>query len=266
MKKRHRHDKDNNEDFNAGDAPRGEEPESAGQEGGAPAGDAAPAGGEDYVQGEPIGEGDIPEEVEDYRSVLAQKQALEEEREALREERDELKDQYLRTRAEFDNYRKRLSREAEDNKKRANEALVHDLLPILDHLELALEHGGEGGEGLTEGVRMVHQQLRDVLSRHGLEIIESRGAPFDPNVHEALMQNPSEEVPEGHVLQTFQTGYSLAGRVIRPAKVVVSQGAPGEDQGGTGTPESHVQSPEEKLDGAPGQGAKISGDTGQEEK
>lgn len=216
----------------------------------------------EYIKGEPVDDDDFSTgEDEDYRAVLAQKQALEEEREALLEERDSLKDQVLRTRAEFDNYRKRLARESEQNKKMATEALVQDLLPILDNLELAIEHAGESGEGLTEGVQMVYNQMHGVLRRHGLETIESKGVPFDPNVHEALMQAPSDEVPESHVLQTFQKGYRLSDRVIRPAKVVVSQGTAydaGESQDSSAGTEP--QQPEE-LDEAPGSNANINNPT-----
>jgi len=193
-------------------------------------GEAPLADDTEYIRGEPVEDDEYANgEDGDYATLLAQKQALEEEVEALREEREQLKDQALRTRAEFDNYRKRLAREAEEKKKMAAEDLLQALLPVLDNLELAIEHAGESGEGLTEGVRMVYNQMHDVLGRHGLEKIESKRVPFDPNVHEALMQAPSTEIPDGHVLQTFQTGYSLAGRVLRPAKVVVSQGSPVED-------------------------------------
>lgn len=244
-----------------------EDPETSAESSESEAGDAnaqTPLSGEEtpqdedteYIRGEPVDDDDFSSgEAEAYRTVLAQKQALEEEREALREERDSLKDQVLRTRAEFDNYRKRLAREADQNKKMATEDLVRDLLPILDNLELALEHGKESAEGLTEGVQMVQNQLYEALTRHGLETIESTGVAFDPNVHEALMQAPSDEIPEGHVLQTFQKGYRLYDRVIRPAKVIVSQGKAQED-GEDSSSRTEPQQAEE-LDETPGSNANI---------
>ncbi len=240
MRKHRKEDNTNQEEPREEEQPF-DESQPAADDGGASADDAgAPTPGgfgnapladdTEYIRGEPVeDDGFSVGEDDDYSTLLAQKQALEEEVEALREERERLKDQALRTRADFDNYRKRLARETEQNKKMATENLLQDLLPVLDNLELAIEHAGESGEGLTEGVRMVYNQMHEVLGRHGLEKIESKRVPFDPNVHEALMQAPSNEIPDGHVLRTFQTGYSLAGRVIRPAKVVVSQGIPPED-------------------------------------
>ena len=270
MKKHHNED-NNNEQDPLEDEQYSDEPESAAQsDEDAGADEQTPGGGEEtpqaddteFIKGEPVDDDGVSmEESEDYRAVLAQKQALEEEREALQEERDSLKDQVLRTRAEFDNYRKRLAREAEQNKKMATEELVRDLLPILDNLELALEHGKESTEGLTEGVQMIYNQLYEALTRHGLEPIESEGVLFDPNVHEALMQAPSDEVPENYVLQTFQKGYRLSDRIIRPAKVIVSQGkAQDEEKPQDSTSQTESQQRDE-LDEAPGLDAKINNPT-----
>ena len=257
--KEHRRDDNNNQQGPWEDQEYSEETEASAEDAAGSADAQTPGGGDtEYVKGEPVEDGDFSEgEAEDYRAVLAQKQALEEEREALQEERDSLKDQVLRTRAEFDNYRKRLNREAEQNKKMATEELVRDLLPILDNLELALEHGKESAEGLTEGVQMVYNQLHEALTRHGLETIESKAVPFDPNVHEALMQAPSDEVPEGHVLQTFQKGYRLYERVIRPAKVVVSQGTAQDEGASQGSSQGTEAQQAEELDESPGLDAKM---------
>ncbi|MFP4171927.1 MAG: nucleotide exchange factor GrpE [Candidatus Hydrogenedentota bacterium] len=268
MRKHWKEDNDNHQGPRE-EEPYSEEPEASAENRESEAGDAnaeTPLSGEEmphsddteYIRGEPVDDEDFSSgEAEAYRAVLAQKQALEEEREALLEERDSLKDQVLRTRAEFDNYRKRLAREAEQNKKMATEALVRDLLPILDNLELALEHGKENTEGLTEGVQMVQNQLYDALTRHGLETIESKGVAFDPNVHEALMQAPSDEVPEGHVLQTFQKGYRLSDRVIRPAKVIVSQGTAKDEAESQDASEGTEPQQAEELDETPGSNANM---------
>ncbi|HIJ64516.1 MAG TPA: nucleotide exchange factor GrpE [Candidatus Hydrogenedentes bacterium] len=145
---------------------------------------------------------------------------------ALTSERDELRDQLLRLRAEFDNFRKRMAREAERVRKTAAEALLLDVLPVVDHLELALEHAGGGNGALAEGVAMVLEQFHAVLKRNGVEPIPALGEAFDPNVHEAVMQMASEDVPQDCVMQEFQKGYMLGGMVLRPSKVVVSSGPP----------------------------------------
>lgn len=144
---------------------------------------------------------------------------------ALTAEVDELKDQLLRNRAEFDNYRKRTAREIERIRKTASESVIHELLPVLDNLELALDHAQDTGGPLADGVKMVLEQLLDVLKHNGLEPIEALGQPFDPNFHEAVSQVESEEVSKDKVAVEFQRGYKLGGQILRPSKVVVSLGA-----------------------------------------
>lgn len=143
---------------------------------------------------------------------------------ALVAERDELKDLVLRARAEFDNYRKRVAREAGRLRQTAAESLMRDLLPVVDSLERALEHAEDGSDGFAQGVEMVFAQMCEILRRNGLEPIAAVGEAFDPNVHEAVMKVESEECPEGRVVQEFQKGYRLGGYVLRPSKVVVSAG------------------------------------------
>ena len=152
--------------------------------------------------------------------------------------------------AEFDNYRKRAAREQEGLVARAHERLVKELLPVLDDLERALEAAkrpespvrdsgpGEGAREsrvevrptddalskLEDGVRLVHRSLADILRREGLAEVEADGR-FDPHVHEALLAQPSE-AEEGAVIHVLQKGYRLGDRVLRPARVVVSAGAP----------------------------------------
>lgn len=141
----------------------------------------------------------------------------------LREERDGLVDSLQRLQAEFANYRKRAAREQEALVARAHERLVQDLLPVLDDLGRALEAAEQHEEAkLEEGVRLVHRQLADVLAKEGLAEIETNGG-FDPNVHEALLSQPSD-APEGSVIEVVQKGYKLGDRVLRPARVVVSGG------------------------------------------
>ena len=152
---------------------------------------------------------------EDPEEELA---ALRAELEAARLERDEYLDALRRLKAEFENSRKRQEREVSRLLETASERLVVELLPVLDNLDRALEAEGE----IREGVRATRDQLADVLGNEGLLPIASDGQPFDPNVHEAVMGQPSDEHEEGTVLQTFQRGYVLNGKPIRPAKVVVA--------------------------------------------
>jgi len=143
-------------------------------------------------------------------------------------ERDEYLDALQRLKAEFDNYRKRSARDQESLVARATEALVHDLLPIADDLERALEAAEEHEEAkLEEGVRLVHRALSQTLARQGLKEIPTNGR-FDPHVHEALLSQPSDR-EEGSVIEVIQKGYILGDRVLRPARVVIA--APKETDG-----------------------------------
>jgi molecular chaperone GrpE len=126
--------------------------------------------------------------------------------------------------AEFDNYRKRVARDQQELAARAHERLVKELVPILDDLERALEAVSQHEEArLEEGVRLVHRSLGDLLTREGLTEVETAGK-FDPHTQEALLSQPSDE-EEGSVIQVLQKGYKLGDRVVRPARVVISQGS-----------------------------------------
>jgi len=142
---------------------------------------------------------------------------------ALEAERDELLDRLRRTAADFDNFRKRSARDQESLVARAHERLMKALLPVVDDLERALVAAAEHEEAkLEEGVRLVARELHEALRREGLEEIEADGK-FDPHVHEALLSQPSE-ADEGSVIEVLQKGYRLGDRVLRPARVVISQG------------------------------------------
>ncbi len=144
--------------------------------------------------------------------------ALTEELEATRRERDEYLDALRRLKAEFENSRKRQEREKARILETAAERIIIELLPVLDNLDRALEHEGD----IREGVRATRIQLANVLDGAGLLPVASDGQHFDPNVHEAVMSQPSEEHEEGTIVQTFERGYLLNGKPIRPAKVVVA--------------------------------------------
>jgi len=139
--------------------------------------------------------------------------------ESTRRERDEYLDSLRRLKAEFENSRKRQDRDRERILQSASEKLVTELLPVLDNLDRALEVEGD----VREGVRATRDHFVDVLMREGLVSVASDGQAFDPNVHEAVMGQPSDEHEEGTILQTFQRGYVLNGKPIRAAKVVVAK-------------------------------------------
>jgi molecular chaperone GrpE len=141
--------------------------------------------------------------------------------EATRQERDQYLDALQRLKAEFENSRKRQERERARVLSMASERLVQELLPVLDNLDRALEAGGD----IREGVQATRDQLAEVLGDEGLLPVASDGKPFDPNVHEAVMSQISEEHEEGTIIQTFQRGYLLNGKPIRTAKVVVAKQA-----------------------------------------
>jgi molecular chaperone GrpE len=138
-------------------------------------------------------------------------------------------DDLRRVAADFDNYRKRVARDAQRQAAHATESVVQELLPVLDNLERALDASEHHEEAkVAEGVQLVRQQLTDVLERRGLAEIEAApGDVFDPHVHEALSHEPSEH-PDGVIAAVWQRGYRLGDHVVRPARVVVSSGRPDE--------------------------------------
>ena len=134
----------------------------------------------------------------------------------------EAQDKYLRTYADFENYRKRMQRDLADFRKYANEQLAQDLLPVVDHLGLAIKHAEDAGEtaqGLMEGVLLVYKHFRDVLEKYGVTPFRAEGEPFDPKLHDAIMQVETADVPEQTVVQVFQDGYRYHDKVLRHARV-----------------------------------------------
>ena len=143
----------------------------------------------------------------------------------LAAEMDEMRDQLMRARADFDNYRKRTARDHERMRQMAAESLMRALLPVMDHLELAILHKDDTSGSLIEGVELVLKQFSEVLQQHGLRPIAAEGEDFNPRIHEAVTQLPSTEIPEDKVAKVFQRGYTIGEQVIRPARVAVSSGA-----------------------------------------
>ena len=150
-------------------------------------------------------------------------QRLREALEAKTRELEVQQDRYLRAAAEFDNVRKRSAREREDYTRYANEALLRDLLPVLDNLDRALQAArAEPVTGLTTGVALIQRELLRVLEKSGLTPFTSVGEPFDPERHEAVARVPSTDRPDMTVAGETARGYLLHGRVLRPALVTVA--------------------------------------------
>ena len=148
---------------------------------------------------------------------------LEERLAEVEREREEYLNDLKRVAADFENYRKRVARAPDGRVARGPPPLLNELLPVLDDLERALEAAAQHEEAkLEEGVRLVHRELVEALAREGLVEVETDGQ-FDPHVHEALVSQPSEQ-EDGSVIEVLQKGYRLGDRVLRPARVVVSQG------------------------------------------
>ena len=143
------------------------------------------------------------------------------------------KERYLRTVADLENYRKRALREKEEARKQATCGLLEDLLPILDNFKLGLQSAEqhEGGAAFAEGFKMILAQMESTLKQNGLEEINPGESLFDPNYHESIAHFPSETVEDGHIIQVHRIGYKIQERLLRPAQVIVSSGAPADAEG-----------------------------------
>ncbi|MGA9536605.1 MAG: nucleotide exchange factor GrpE [Desulfobacterales bacterium] len=169
-------------------------------------------------KGEPAGTGQSleSEEIRDLNSKLEVKTA----------EAEENYDRLLRVSAEFENYKKRTAREMADFKKFANQSLLRELLPIIDNLELAIKAAAEAPDGkdacLLDGVELTRKEILKVFENFHVEPIDALGKPFDPNFHEAVMREESDEHPENTVVNELQKGYLMHDRLLRPSMVVVA--------------------------------------------
>jgi molecular chaperone GrpE len=163
---------------------------------------------------------DSEKECKDLEELLAKKE----------EELKQAQDRILRLAADFDNTRKRLEKERTDGISYANEHVMRALIPVIDNLERAIEHGEKDGgcEGLIEGVRMTLKNFLDVFAKFGGNQFESIGEPFDPNKHEAVTQEQTSEFPDMTVTKEFQKGYTLRDRLLRPAMVAVARNSKNE--------------------------------------
>jgi len=150
-----------------------------------------------------------------------------EEIERIKAEAEAARDRLLRAAAEYENFKKRAEREKEEAMKFIAESIVLDIIPIVDNLDRAIKSAQsdekKNFDALLQGIEMIQKQMLSVLEKYGVGVIESEGQPFDPRIHEAILQVPSEEYPENTVVQEFERGYTLHDKVIRPAKVIVSK-------------------------------------------
>lgn len=144
--------------------------------------------------------------------------------EVLETELQDTKDKHLRLAAEFENFKKRTTRERSESIKFSNERILKDFLSIVDNLDRALQHAKEGSEGesLVQGVELVHKQCTDLLARFNVTAVDAVGAQFDPVVHQAVSQVETDDHPENTVADEFQKGYRLHDRLLRPALVTVA--------------------------------------------
>lgn len=146
--------------------------------------------------------------------------------EVLKQQLADANDRNLRLMAEFDNFRRRSAKEQLDIIETANGKLLEKLSEVQDNFERAFasENKAKDLEAFEKGMQMIYNQFAKILTDAGLEQIDPTGAEFDPNMHEALMQQPSETIPEGHVVTVFQKGYKLKNKILKTAKVIVSSG------------------------------------------
>jgi molecular chaperone GrpE len=150
---------------------------------------------------------------------------LKQQLEALQKEKEDLFQKLQRLSADYINYQKRAPRQISDSIAYEKEVIVKSLLPALDNFDQAMTNIEKGMtlDALQKGVQIVYGHLMDILKTHGVETIDSRGKQFDPSLHQAIMQQCQPDRPDGLVIEEYQRGYKLSGRVIRPAKVIVNK-------------------------------------------
>lgn len=163
------------------------------------------------------------------QSATQDEVAIPSETEALENKVKELEEKYLRTYADFENYRKRVAKEKEEIRQSTSESLLRELLEVKDHLELALSHSKDASvspdlKSLKEGVGLTLKQLQNFLKKCGVDEVNPLGEPFNPVYHEAIQQEASADYAPGAVVRVYQKGYVMNGRLLRAARVAVAQG------------------------------------------
>lgn len=214
----------------AGRPPEPVQPAAAAGDGGIPTETAS-----ERAEG-PAGESGVPREIQQLRAALEESQAR------ARTTQERLKDEHerlLRTAAEFENYKKRAVKEKEDARKFGNESMLKEFLPVADNLDRAMEAAASATDPkqIIDGVKLVQKLFESVLAKFGVSSFSALGQPFDPSVHEALMQADSDAAP-GTVVQEMAKGYKLHERLVRPAAVVVAKPRPASPAGDAPPPRS----------------------------
>lgn len=180
------------------------------------------------------GEQAVPAADEEERSSseAAAKPELVDELEELKNLNQDLNNRILRLRADFDNFRKRTVKERQDVARRANEGLLEEIIPVLDHFEMGLQNAAEHDipESVYNGFKLVYEQLLRAIEKAGVERIDAEGQEFNPHLHECISHLPSEDVEEGQVTAQTRCGYKLGNYVLRAAQVVVSSGPTGDKE------------------------------------
>ncbi len=169
---------------------------------------------------------------EELEAAMNDAQDADDSNEAIQEkvgsDLDDYKDKYVRLFAEFENFRRRTTRESFELMGNANHKLLGKMTEVLDNFNLAFDPKNKSAspEDFEKGIRLIFSKFKNLLSDEGLTEVDPIGQEFDPNLHEALMQQPSETVPENHIIQVFQKGYKAKNKILKHAKVVVSTGKP----------------------------------------
>jgi molecular chaperone GrpE len=171
-----------------------------------------------------------PLSTEEETSSAGRSGSLDPGADALRQENQKIRDQYLRSLADFENFRKRSEREKSDFHRYANLQIMKELLPVLDNFERAFSHVPDAEGEFAKGIELIYRQLADSLQKSGLKAIGEAGVPFDPNIHEAVMREEDPSVPSHTVIEVLQKGYFLHDRLVRPAMVRVAVGGPDRQQ------------------------------------
>ncbi len=169
------------------------------------------------------------EEKEDTKQTKKHKkrgkiEQTEKELQDMKAKLQEANDKYLRLYAEFDNYQKRVAKEIEESKEATKRSLINEFLIVLDNMEKAILISKEHKDSIIEGIELTIKSFKDLLKKHGIEEINPSKEQFNPDLHDALMMQPSDELPKDTVVQTLEKGYLYKNKLIRPAKVVVSSG------------------------------------------
>ena len=179
----------------------------------------------DETLAEDVVEAPVEETIEEVTEDAVESEAVSAEVLALQEEIEKLKESVLRTEAEAQNTRRRAEQDVEKARKFALEKFVNELLPVADNLERAIDAGNpedEAQKGMIEGVELTLKSLQDTLKKFNVEAVNPEGEPFDPQLHQAMSMVPNPDVEPNTVLNVFQKGYTLNGRLVRPAMVVVA--------------------------------------------